>query len=396
MGVTVVGIGADGWEGLGAAARAAVEDADLLIGGARHLGLVPDTGAERMPWPSPMSELLDRLPELSGRRVCVLATGDPMLHGVGTALARRVPIAVIPAPSAFSLACARLRWSEEDVDLLSLVHRPVEILHPALAPGRRAVVLTGSVEHPEAVAALLRDRGFGPSRLVRLEELGGPAERILEGTADDPPPGPVVPLHALAIEFRPGSAAGPLARVPGLPDEAFATDGQLTKREVRAVTLAALGPLPGELLWDVGAGSGSVGIEWMRAHPACRAIAIEARRDRVERAGANARALGVPGLQVLWGEAPAALADLDPPDAVFIGGGLTTPALVEACWHALRPGGRLVANAVTLEGEAELTRRRAALGGRLVRLEVAVAEPIGGFTGWRPHRPIVQWSVTKP
>jgi precorrin-6Y C5,15-methyltransferase (decarboxylating) len=396
VGVTVVGIGADGWDGLGAAARAAIEGAEILIGGDRHLGLVPDTGAERLPWPSPMSELVDRLPELADRRVCVLASGDPMFHGVGATLARRMAVAVIPAPSALALACARLGWPEADVDLLSLVHRPAELLHPLVAPGRRAVLFTGSVDAPDEVAALLRDRGFGPSRLVRLEELGGPAERVLEGTADDPPPGPVVPLHALAIEFRPGPAAAPLARVPGLPDEAFETDGQLTKREVRAVTLAALGPLPGELLWDVGAGSGSIAIEWMRAHPACRAIAIEARRDRVERAGANARALGVPGLEVLWGEAPAALADLDPPDAVFIGGGLTTPALVEACWHALRPGGRLVANAVTLEGEAELTRRRAALGGRLVRLEVAVADPVGGFTGWRPRMPVVQWSVTKP
>jgi precorrin-6Y C5,15-methyltransferase (decarboxylating) len=258
------------------------------------------------------------------------------------------------------------------------------------------VIFTGSVEAPEQVAALLRERGFGPSRLIRLEELGGPAERIAEGTADEPPPGPVAPLHALAVEFRPGSGAAPLPRAPGLPDEAYETDGQLTKREVRAVTLAALGPLPGELLWDVGAGSGSVGIEWMRAHPACRAVAVEARMDRAGRAGRNARALGVPGLEVVVGEAPAALAGLEPPDAVFVGGGLTAPGLVETCWEALRPGGRLVANAVTLEGEAELTRRRAALGGRLVRLEVAVADPVGGFTGWRARMPVVQWAVAKP
>lgn len=396
MGVTVVGVGADGWDGLGAAARAAIEDADLLVGGARHLGLVPDTGAERIPWPSPMTELLDRMPELAGRRVCVLASGDPMVHGVGATLAKRLPVAVIPAPSALALACARLGWPEADVELVSLVHRPAEILHPLVAPGRRAVVYIGSVEAPEQVAALLRERGFGPSRLIRLEELGGPAERIVQGTADVPPPGPVAPLHALAVEFRPGPGAAPLPRMPGLPDEAYETDGQLTKREVRAVTLAALGPLPGELLWDVGAGSGSVGIEWMRAHPACRAVAVEARADRAERAGRNARALGVPGLEVIVGEAPASLAGLEPPGAVFVGGGLTTPGLVEACWEALRPGGRLVVNAVTLEGEAELTRRRAELGGRLVRLEVAVADPVGGLTGWRARMPVVQWAVAKP
>ncbi len=397
-GVVVVGIGADGWSGLGEAARAAVTGAGLLVGGARHLALIPPTGAERMPWPSPLSDLLDRLPELAERGVCVLASGDPMLHGVGASLAQRLPagaLTVIPHASAPALACARLGWAEAEVELVSVVGRPLELLHPALQPGRRVIVLVADPVGPAEVAALLRARGYGPSRLVALDELGGPRERMREAAAEDWGDAPAGALCTVAVECRPAPGAPLLPRGPGLADEAYDSDGQLTKREVRAVTLAHLQPVPGQLLWDVGAGSGSIGIEWMRAHPACRAVAVERRADRIARIARNARELGVPGLRIVAGEAPAALGDLEAPDAVFVGGGLTAPDLLERCWSALGPGGRLVANAVTLEGEALLARWYGERGGRLVRLGVAHAEPVGRFTGWRAQMPVTQWSVRR-
>ena len=397
--VVVVGIGADGWDGLGEAARAAIAEAEVLVGGARHLDLVPETGAERMPWPSPMSELLDRLPEMADRRLCVLASGDPLLHGVGTTLARRLPpgaLTIIPHVSAPAIACARLGWPAVNVELVSLVGRPLEALHPALQPGRRVIVLVAPPVGAGEVAALLRGRGYGPSRLVALEELGGPGERMRDGVADGWGDEATGPLSTLAIECREAPGAPLLPRSPGLPDDAYESDGQLTKREVRAITLAALAPVPGQMLWDVGAGSGSVAIEWMRTHPSCQAVAVEARADRAGRIERNARALGVPGLRVVAGEAPEALLGLEAPDAVFVGGGLAADGLVDRCWGALAPGGRLVVNAVTLEGEGVLAACHAARGGRLVRIAIGHAEALGGFRGLRPQRPVTQWSARKP
>ncbi len=396
--LTVVGIGADGWPGLGEAARAAVLGARLLVGSARQLALVPPTPAARRSWPSPIDSLLDDL--VSGRAgpTCVLASGDPMLHGIGATLARRVDparLTVHPSPSAFSLACVRLGWDAAETTLVSAVAEPVAAIGWALQPGRRLVVYVPGRAGAASVAALLREHGLGPSRLVALEELGGPGERIEESTADGWGDRPAGALHAVAVECRSAPGTVPLARVPGLPDGAFENDGQLTKEEVRAITLAALQPMPGELLWDVGAGSGAIGIEWLRAEPTARAIAVEARADRAGRVERNALALGVPRLRVVVGHAPAALGELEQPDAVFIGGGLTAPGLLERCWEALRPGGRIVANAVTLEGERRLHAAHAGHGGRLVRLEVSRAEPVGGYTGWRPHLPVVRWSSRK-
>ncbi|MEU6995407.1 precorrin-6y C5,15-methyltransferase (decarboxylating) subunit CbiE [Streptomyces sp. NPDC046465] len=400
--VTVVGIGADGWDGLPAPSRAALSDADVLIGGPRQLDLLPAgicTG-ERVAWPSPLRPAVPGLLAAhAGRRIAVLASGDPMFYGIGRALTEELGAAalrVLPHPSAVSLACARLGWPVEDIEVVTLVGRPAARLAAALHDGRRVLVLSANAASPGEVAALLRERGFGPSRLRVLEQLGGEAESSYEGTADTWSHAPGDALNVVAVECLRAPDALRLGAVPGLPDAAYENDGQLTKRYVRAATLAALAPAPGELLWDVGGGSGSIAVEWLRAHPSCRAVTVEKNAVRAERITRNAERLGVPALRVVTGAAPAALTGLPTPDAVFIGGGLTAPGLLDAGWAALPPGGRLVANTVTLESEALLTEWYRRHGGELVRLAVAQAVPVGGFTGWRQAMPVTQWSVTKP
>jgi precorrin-6Y C5,15-methyltransferase (decarboxylating) len=398
--VVVVGVGADGWDGLSPAAQRAIRAADVLRGSARQLGLVPaEVAAEREPWPSPMTPALEALPSAHpGRRVVVLASGDPMLSGVGTSLVRlhgQDAVEVIPHPSSVSLACARLGWALEETTVVSVVGRPLDLLTPHVTPGRRVLVLGSDGGTPAAVAHLLTLRGYGESRVTALAQLGGPAERCLAGTAarwTHPDPGPLV-LTAIEVIADPGTV--PLPIVPGLPDGAFEDDGQLTKRDVRAITLARLGPLPGQRLWDVGAGAGSIGIEWMRTHPTCLAVAVEFRPDRAQRITRNALSLGVPGLRVVEGRAPEALAGLPAPDAIFVGGGATTPGLLETCWAALPPGGRLVANAVTVESEAVLAGWFARVGGELVRVALQRAEPVGRFTGWKAAMSVTMWSVRK-
>ena len=399
--ITVVGIGADGWRGLADTSRQALREAEVVIGGPRQLALLPDraagVGAERVRWPSPLRPAVAGL--LAGygdRRVCVLASGDPMFFGIGRTLAETVGaerLRVLPHPSSVSHACARLGWPLDTTEVVSLVGRPLDALTLALHPGRRLLVLSADAHTPAAVAALLTARGFGASRLRVLEQLGGPDERQLDGVADTWPHPAGDPLNLIAVD-----CAGTVRRsvVPGLPDAAYESDGQLTKRHVRAATLATLAPAPGELLWDVGGGSGSIAVEWLRAHRDCRAVSVERDPVRAARIGRNAAALGVPGLRVVTGAAPAALDGLPVPDAVFIGGGLTVPGLLEACWAALEPGGRLVANTVTLESEALLTAWYGRWGGELLRLAVAHAVPVGGFTGWRQAMPVTQWSAVKP
>jgi precorrin-6B C5,15-methyltransferase / cobalt-precorrin-6B C5,C15-methyltransferase len=398
--VTVVGIGADGWDGLSPAGRRAIEGADVLRGSARQLELVPPSvGAERVPWPSPMAPALAGLPDAHpGRRVVVLASGDPMLSGVGTSLVRLHgpdAVEVVPHPSSVTLACARLGWAVEETAVVSVVGRPLSLLVPHVTPGRRLLVLGSDGGTPAAVAALLAEGGHGASRLTALAQLGGPGERRFEGTAAGWPHAQTDPLTITAVEVVAEPGTVPLPTVPGLPDEAYAHDGQLTKRDVRAVTLARLVPLPGQLLWDVGAGAGSIGIEWMRVHPSCRAIAIEADPERAARIAHNADRLGVPDLRVVEGRAPDALTGLPRPDAVFVGGGATTPLLLDACVEALGPGGRLVVTAVTVQSEAVLAEWHGRCGGSLTRLSVAHAAPVGGFTGWKPAMPVTLWSVTR-
>ncbi|AOW88424.1 MULTISPECIES: bifunctional cobalt-precorrin-7 (C(5))-methyltransferase/cobalt-precorrin-6B (C(15))-methyltransferase [Streptomyces] len=400
--VLVVGIGADGWEGLPDAARRALLDAEVVLGGPRQLDLLPpECAAERVPWPSPLRPAVPGLLAAhADRRIAVLASGDPMFHGIGRTLTEVLgpgAVRVLPHPSSVSHACARLGWPVEDVQVVTLVGRPTARLAAALHDGRRLLVLSADAGTPGEIAALLRDRGFGPSRMRVLEQLGGVKERTGEaGTADGWPEHPAPdPLNIVAVECRRAPGTLRLGAVPGLPDEAFEHDGQLTKRHVRAATLGALAPAPGELLWDVGGGSGSIAAEWMRTHPSCRAVTVERDPVRAERIVRNADRLGVPGLRVVTGAAPGALTGLPRPDAVFVGGGLTAPGLLEACWDALPVGGRLVANTVTLESEALLADARRRHGGELVRLAVAHAVPVGGFTGWRQAMPVTQWAVEK-
>ncbi|MEU0390753.1 precorrin-6y C5,15-methyltransferase (decarboxylating) subunit CbiE [Streptomyces chartreusis] len=400
--VTVVGLGADGWAGLPDASRTALREADVLIGGPRQLDLLPpECTGQRVAWPSPLRPAVPGLLAAhAGRRIAVLASGDPMFYGIGRALAEETgALRVLPHPSSVSYAAARLGWPLEDVEVVTLVGRPTARLAATLHDGRRLLVLSADATTPGEVAALLRDRGFGPSRMRVLEQLGGDRERTTDpATADDwpasQPPGD--PLNIVAVECRRAPDALRLGAVPGLPDEAYEHDGQLTKRHIRAATLGVLAPAPGELLWDIGGGSGSIAVEWMRTHPSCRAVTVERDPARAERISRNADRLGVPGLRVVTGSAPAVLAELPPPDAVFVGGGLTAPGLLDACWEALPGGGRLVANTVTLESEALLAEAHRRRGGELVRLAVAHAVPVGGFTGWRQAMPVTQWAVRKP
>jgi precorrin-6Y C5,15-methyltransferase (decarboxylating) len=379
--VTVVGIGADGWAGLSGSARAAVVRADVVFGSPRQLGYIPESGS-KVPWPSPLLPALDGLlAEHAGRKICVLASGDPLLSGIGTTLLNRLGperVTVVPALSSVTLARARLGWSAEGTEVVTVVGRDVHRVNRVLAPGRRVLVLGSTAA---AIGELLKARGYGDSRIIVLEDLGGPGERRSDGWthADSG-------LAVLAVEC----AAGPvLSLVGGLPDDAFEHDGQLTKRDVRASALARLAPTPGELLWDVGAGAGSVAIEWSRADAENRAIAVERDPDRAVRISRNAETLGVPELRVVSGSAPDALADLPAPDAVFVGGGLTVPGVLDAC---LATKARLVAHGVTLESEQALARAYNEHGGELVRLSVERAAPLGGFTGWTPARTVTQWS----
>lgn len=387
--LSVLGIGDDGLAGLSPAARALLDNAEVVIGGARHLALVGD-GPDKREWPSPFAGARDLIDSLRGRNVAVLASGDPMWFGIGATLTRWVgpgEMRVLPHPGAFSLAAARLGWPLQDCLCLTIHGRPLEALHLHLAPGRRLLVLSEDGQSPAAVARLLEKAGYGPSLLTVLEHLGGKAERIRD-TVAEAWVGEAADLNTIAIECRAEPGLRPLSLVPGLPDDAFDHDGQLTKREIRAVTLAALAPLPGRMLWDVGAGCGSIAIEWMRAGGS--AIAIEPRADRCSRIAANAATLGVPGLQVVRGSAPDALPYSDP-DAIFVGGGVSVPGLLDACWSSLRPGGRLVANAVTAEGEAALIALHARFGGQMVRLAVSRLAPVGGFHTWHPAMPVTQY-----
>ena len=396
--LTVVGIGEDGYAGLGKAARRALLGAELIIGAPRQLALLPNCiGAVQQLWPSPFS--LDALLAQRGKPVCVLASGDPMLFGVGASLARQLPaeeLLILPAPSSTSLAAARMAWPLQEVTLLSVVARPLAALQARIYPGARLLILSNDGSSPAAIAQLLCERGFGPSRLTVLEHLGGPSERRIDGQAASWDMLDAAALNIVALECIAGSDAQRLPLTIGLPDSVFQHDGQLTKRDVRAITLARLAPMPGELLWDVGAGCGSIGIEWLRSHPSCRAIAIEADPGRQQLIALNRDALGVPQLQLLAGHAPAALLGLQAPEAIFIGGGVTIPGVLEACWQQLKPGGRLVANAVTLQSEATLLAWRSQYGGELTRIQIAQAKPLGDFDTWRSALPITLLELHKP
>ena len=392
----IVGIGEDGIAGLTPATRTIVQTAQVILGGERHHQLSDTISAERLAWPSPFNAMIDTIKGLKGRRAVVLVTGDPLWFSVGAKIGQAIPPAEIiyhPQLSAFQLAAARMGWSLADVETLTVHGRPVEQMIAFIQPEARLLILTTGAETPARIAAFLTERGFGQSRLTVLAAMGGKDEARFDGLAADWAH-TVPPFNTLAVDCVASPDAALLPRVPGLPDELFQSDGTMTKQEVRAVTVAKLMPMRGALLWDIGTGCGSVAIEWMRSARYARAIGIEPRADRRAMAAANALALGAPKLEIIDGQAPAALTGLPAPDAIFIGGGLT-PEVFAAAWSALRPLGRLVANAVTLESEAELIALHKSHGGQLVKIAVNRAEPVGRLTGWRPLMPVTQWSLIK-
>ncbi|MEM1049833.1 MAG: precorrin-6y C5,15-methyltransferase (decarboxylating) subunit CbiE [Pseudomonadota bacterium] len=394
--LSIVGLGEDGLDGLPPAARPLFDGAEILMGGARHLAMVPDDGRQKVEWPSPLTAIVDRLKDLRGRRVCILATGDPQWYGIGSTLAREIPadeIRVVPGRSAFSLAASRLGWSLDTVTCLTLHGRPIEALRAALVPGARILALSHDGSTPGAVADLLANAGFGESRMTVFEHLEGEGESCVAARAEDwSHVGADLNTIAIACIGCPKKAW--FATVPGLPDDAFIHDGKLTKREIRAATLAKLMPVPGALLWDIGTGCGSVAVEWMRAARNARAIGVDSNPERLGMASENALALGTPGLRLIEAAAPEGLADLPKPDAIFIGGGLSTEVF-DAAWAALPSGGRLVANAVTLESETVLADLHARHAGDMARLSVQRAIAVGSYRGWKPLMPVTQWSVIK-
>ena len=392
----VVGIGEDGLDGLTPATRAVVEAAEVILGGDRHHDLSGNITAERLSWPSPFNAMIETIQGLKGRRAVILVTGDPLWFSVGARIGRAIPASEIvyhPQLSAFQLAAARMGWSMPDVETLTVHGRPVEQMIAFIQPDQRLLILTTGSDTPGKIAHFLSERGFGQSRMTVLAAMGGEREQRFDGTAESWAH-EVPEFNTLAVECIAAPGAALLPRVPGLPDEMFASDGTMTKQEVRAATLAKLMPMRGALLWDIGAGCGSVGIEWMRAARYARAIGIEPRADRRAMAATNALALGTPGFQIFEGSAPTALADLPAPDAIFIGGGLTADVF-EAAWSALRPLGRLVANAVTLESEALMLDLYKKHGGQLVKLGVQRADAVGRLTAFRPLMPVTQWSLIK-
>ena len=407
----VIGIGEDGWDDLSADSRELLYKSEIVIGGERHLKMIPgDWEGERIIWASPIREavtkILDWRPsELgSGKKVAVMASGDPLCYGIAAKLLRHLPIEEIwikPALSTFSLICSRVGWSLPDIETLTIHGRPLEMLHTFVQPGAKLLVLNEDEGSPKQAAELLAARGFGKSQITVLEHLGGSKERQFSGQADSWSHPDGAALNAMAIECIAGTRANVLARIPGLPDDAFLHDGQLTKREIRAATLSRLMPVVDQVLWDVGAGCGSVAIEWMRCNPRCKAVAIEKSESRLKMIQQNAFQLGVPMLEIVPGNAPEVLVDLPAPDAIFIGGGLSGGNMLETCWNALNPGGRLVANAVTLEGEQKLVQwqkvnaEKNGASGDLARLAVSHVETIGKFQSWKEVRSVTQLTVIK-
>jgi len=396
----IIGIGEDGLRGLSSSSRSLIDHAEILVGGDRHLAMMPELSEDqrsRIVWSSPIEATIQQIINLRGKSVCVLASGDPLWFGIGTTLLKRIPIeeiSIIPSPSTFSLICARLGWSLNEVEPLSLCGRPSSLLHSYIYPNAKLLILSSGKETPQIVAKILCDRNFSKSKITTLEHLNGTKEKIISTVANQYQSFPeFADLNAIAVECIPNPEAKILSRIVGIPDDAFHNDGQLTKREVRAITLSTLAPNAGELLWDVGAGCGSIGIEWMRSHPRCQAIAIE--KSRTHFIAENAIALGTPNLKIIEGKAPKVLQGLPTPDAIFIGGGATVPDLFETCWESLRSQGRLVANVVTLEGEQKLFQWQQEYGGTLTQISISRAEAIGSFLGWKPMRPVTQWQAIK-
>jgi precorrin-6Y C5,15-methyltransferase (decarboxylating) len=393
----IIGIGEDGMGGLSAESLAILEKAEVILGGDRHHTLTDTIKAERIAWPSPFDAMIDVIKSYRGKRFVILVTGDPLWYSVGARILKSIPTEEIrfhPQLSAFQWAASRMGWSLADCEQVTVHGRPVEQIIPYFAPGIRLLVLTKDKTSPNDIAKLLVDRGFEKSRLTVLAALGGPDEQRFEGSAENWSP-EVPDFHVLAVECIAGPNAKYFSRTGGLPDDAFEHDGQMTKRVVRAATISALQPYPDALLWDIGSGCGSIAIEWMRAARGAEAIGIEPDEKRREMSKHNAVSLGVPRLRIVDQDAPEGLEALPIPDAVFIGGGLTDEGVFDAAWAALRSGGRLVANAVTLESEAKLVRLHKDLGGTLDRISASEAIAVGRYHGMKPFMTVTQWTVVK-
>ncbi|BAZ83855.1 precorrin-6y C5,15-methyltransferase (decarboxylating) subunit CbiE [Dolichospermum compactum] len=393
--LSIIGIGEDGLTGLSPIAVSCLDKAKIVFGGERHLSMLPpDDNREKISWKSPFQTSITDIISRRGEAVCILASGDPLCYGVGATILKDIPISeitIIPAPSAFSLACSRLGWSLTEVETLSLCGRLVSLLQSYIYPGAKLLILSEGKNTPAHVAEILINRGYGNSRITVLEKMGSINESIITDIASNWQEENIAALNTIVVECIADKGIVGLSRFPGLPDSAFHHDGQLTKREVRAVTLSSLAPLPGELLWDVGAGCGSISIEWLRSDRRCRAIAIEQNATRLNYIADNATALGTPNLQIMAGKALEVIPNLPAPNAIFIGGGVTVPEILENCWNTLLPGGRMVVNVVTLEGEKRLYQWHEKVGGNFTRIAIQRAEPIGKFLGWKAMSPVTQW-----
>jgi precorrin-6B C5,15-methyltransferase / cobalt-precorrin-6B C5,C15-methyltransferase len=416
--LTVIGIGEDGFDALSPIAHQALHQADLIIGGDRHLNFLPTslrhkTQSWRSPLQASIDDLLTHHAKYPDQNLCILASGDPLCHGIGSTLLRSIPsieMQIIPSLSAFTLARSRLAWSSTEVETLSLCGRDLQHLRPALYPNAKLLLLSSDEQTPNLVCDHLTEWGYGTTQVTVLENLGSPQETHHTTIAQAKFPQPLSRLNTIALQCPPlnsqfsilnsqfsilNSQFSILNSQFSIPDTAYRHDGQLTKQEIRTQTLAALAPFPGQLLWDVGAGCGSIAIEWMRHHPRNRSIAIESHPDRLTHIQHNAKTLGVPTLQIIPGHAPEVLHNLDRPDAIFIGGGITRENVFETCWTALKDSGKLVANGVTLETEMKLFQLQQLHGGHLTRIQIQRAEPIGNFLGWKSLSPITQWQVSK-
>ncbi|MFP4127283.1 MAG: precorrin-6y C5,15-methyltransferase (decarboxylating) subunit CbiE [Alphaproteobacteria bacterium] len=398
MSVDVIGIGADGIGGLRPEVRALLDAAEVIVGGERHLGFVGDHGATKIPWRRPLEATFEDLEPHLDRRIVVLSSGDPLDHGVARRLFERFGserVAVHPHPSAFALACARLGWSRDEVTCLSLHARPLARLKRELVPGRRLLLLTDAKTSASAIAAALRETGWGPSRVWRLSRLGAPDEILAEGIARDWSDPTITELDTVAVACVPDPTAPPIVGFT-LADDAFLHDGQLSKAQARMHALFALHPLPGQHLWDVGAGTGGIAITWLRAAGEGQVTAIETDYERAALLQKNADRLGTPEVQVCIADAPEVYDELDDPDVVFVGGGCHDPAVLEGAWERLPAGGRLVAQAVTCEGQTVLSAMAEKLGGTLTRFHRETKAPLGGKSTWRPSLPVLQLEAVKP
>tara|TARA_Y100000385_G_scaffold163425_1_gene169368 strand:- start:2405 stop:3652 length:1248 start_codon:yes stop_codon:yes gene_type:complete len=397
--LSVIGIGEEGLNELSAPARKLISSAEFIIGGHRQLAMIPNSTQEKIPWPSPISSLVEKLEKFRGRQTCVLATGDPLSFGIGSTLSRIFSMAemqIIPSLSASTLICARKGWPHNDADFISLHGRPISTLETFLRPKGKLIILSNDGQTPSIVAEFLTTRGYGASDITVFEHMNGTKERCFAGEASSWKHEPGVAFNTIAVDLQCTDIKALKTRAPGLPDNAFIHDGQITKREVRAATLSILEPFPGALLWDIGAGSGSIGIEWMRTDHRCQAIAIEENPQRAMNIATNVTQLGVPNLRIINGKAPSVLSKLPPPDAIFIGGGITTKGMLTKCWASLKTGGCLVANVMTIEGEAIVSKHQKKLGGDLTRISISNLYNIGAKQAWRPSIPITQWKVQKP